>query len=540
MKIRDNLRANPWRWGTGLAILAYFSLALLLGLFRHWGYMSSLHDLGQFDQAVWGSLHGAWFLNTNNLFHIPINWLGFHFNPILLLFIPLYSWIPDAIWFAIAQALALSLAAWPIFLLASRFYQSEQMGFLWALAYLLNPFLLSAAAWDFHPITLAVPFVAMGFWAIEKRDAVLLSVACVMILTVQEHLGIMVLGFGLLWWLQSKRWKSAAALIALGAAHAILVLGVIMPALSPTGQHQMVSSELGQLSRYGWLGSSVSEILTTSLMHPVEVIKIVMLDLQGALYLFVLLMPFVGFPVAAPAFILPGLADLAANMLSANFMPRTLIAYHSVSLVPVLTVAAIYGARRLSFLVKRYSPKELTGFVMVASFAASYFLAPWPLPGAHNPWKPVHFVNGPDPTVQTVRSTVGTNASVSAQANIGPHFTQRQAIYIFPERLNKVDAVILRLETPTTKLHPPELGELATLAYHLKMPPARYLASIDCLLSNKKYKIALWKDPWLVFSKESPDLSLQKEVEQKIFQLMKEWQVSPEDYQAALKSCKAN
>ncbi|MBW2740376.1 MAG: DUF2079 domain-containing protein, partial [Deltaproteobacteria bacterium] len=112
-------------------------------------HYSAFLDLGVFDQAVWGVLNGESLLNTS-LFNRQINWLGFHFHPVVFLFTPLYAMIPDVTWLTIAQALALSLTAWPIFLLASRVSLSEKAGLLWAVAYLLNPFLLNAAAWDFH------------------------------------------------------------------------------------------------------------------------------------------------------------------------------------------------------------------------------------------------------------------------------------------------------------------------------------------------------------------------------------------------------
>jgi len=42
------------RWRGWMAIvIAVHSIAILaLGLFRHWGYMTSLNDLGVFNQAV--------------------------------------------------------------------------------------------------------------------------------------------------------------------------------------------------------------------------------------------------------------------------------------------------------------------------------------------------------------------------------------------------------------------------------------------------------------------------------------------------------
>ena len=152
-----------------------------------------------------------------------------------------------------------SLQDLPIFLLATRVFTSEKVGLLWALVYLVNPFILNAAAWDFHPITLAVPFVAMSMLSIESKNFRLLFFSCLVILSCKEHLGIMVIGFGLLWWIRNKSWKPAIVLILIGIIQFILVLMIIMPVLSPTGEHVMIKN-VGQPGRYGWLGDSLKEI----------------------------------------------------------------------------------------------------------------------------------------------------------------------------------------------------------------------------------------------------------------------------------------
>lgn len=529
---------SRWSWATWAAIAIHFATFLLLGLSRHWGYLSSLNDLGVFDQAVWGTLNGEPLLNTSNL-NQPINWLGFHFNPFLLLFVPFYALSSSAEWFVLVQAAALSLAAWPIFLLASRVCQSEKAGLLWALIYLVNPFLLNAAAWDFHPVTLAVPFIALGLLAVEKADSRLLLLSCLPLLLIQEHLGLSVAGFGVLWWLRNKGWKTAVSLISLGIAHAALVLGVIMPAFSPTGSHLMVGSGLGQLSRYGWLGNSVSEAAQTLLTHPLAVLEFLTLQTDGASYLGLLLLPFLGFPLAGSAFLLPGLPDLLANMLSANPMPRILFAYHSATLVPVLTVAAIYGARRFALRFNKFTSTQLAGLVAIVNFATGYIFAPLPLPGAHNIWMPTHFIHWPDPSVQSIRATVGNNVSASVQGNIGAHFSQRRDIYLYPNKVGKAEAIILRLESPTMRLLPPDPSMIATFASHLQMPPTDYLASIYCLLASKTYGVLIWEDPWLVFAKGAPKGETEWKIETRLMQLREQWGLGPKEENRAPAVCKS-
>ncbi|PXF58606.1 MAG: hypothetical protein C4B58_06210 [Deltaproteobacteria bacterium] len=522
--------ANRWRWWVGIAILVFFFVFLLLGLSRYWGHMSSINDLGQFDQAIWGGLHGVPFLNTINRSQ-QVNWLSLHFQPILFFFTPLYAISPSVIWLTIAQAFALSLAALPIFLLASRIFASEKAGLLWALAYLVNPFLLNAAAWDFHPITLAVPFVAISMLSIESKNFRLLFLCCLVILSCKEHLGVMVIGFGLLWWIKNKRWKSAICLIFLGVVHTVLVFKIIMPALSPTGEHLLQG-------RYSWLGNSQQEALNTLFTQPIYLVKKVMLEMGGASYLFVLLIFLLGFPLAAPEYLLPGLADLITNMLSEVSMPRSLFGYHSVCLVPLLTVAALYGVERISRWNKKFSAKELARFAVIAIFIEGYFFSPLPLPGAYNYWAPVHFPNLPDPIIHKIRSVVGEEASVSAQANIGAHFSQRREIYRYPNKMGEVDAIILRLESPTIKIN--NLSEdqikkqlrytLDTLDSHLQMDRAEYIVSIERLLSGKEYGILIWSDPWLILGRDVEDYEPHKQIEKKLNQLRKEWQINSSDY----------
>lgn len=527
------------------AMLLHFSLFLTVGLSRHWGYLSSLNDLGIFDQVVWNSLQGDFFQNTTNPFSQALNWLGFHFHPVLLFFVPLYAISPNAEWFVVAQAAGLSLAAWPLFLLASHVCQDEKSGLLWALVYLTNPFQLSAGAWDFHPVSLAVPFLALALLAVVKKNTKLLFVSSLLILACQEHFGLTVAGLGALWWLRHRDWQPALALIGLGALHLTLVLGVIMPYFSPISALVMLGEQLGHLSRYAWLGSSLTEVVFTLAAQPLPVWK-KLVAMGGVSYWLLLLFPFgFLFPLLGIEFLLAGLADLAANTLSANPMPRRIYAYHSVSLIPALTVAAIFGVSRLSnwmnnFPFRGLMPLILTGFVLVTSSVSGYYLLPAPLK-TDSFWAPAHLTLRPDPALQAVRKAIGPKASLSAQANVGAHFSQRQEIYLYPHHANETEAIVLWLASPTTNIN--NLSGPANrrkykpnwLDGHLQMDRAKYLASVACLVSEGKYGVKLWNDPWLVLDRHTK--SRLPEVEDKIRRLRQEWQVSDEEYQKAVRKC---
>jgi uncharacterized membrane protein len=533
---------RAWRVGLWAGIVLHFAFFLTIGMGRHWGYMSSLNDLGVFDQTVWNTLQGNFLQTTINPFGRSINWLAFHFQPILLLFVPLYALTAGVQWLAVAQAAALSGAAWPLFVLTSHIFRSERTGAMWAVIYLFNPFLLSAGAWDFHPITLAVPFISLGLLAVLKKKAGMLIFSCLLILSCKEHLGLTVAGFGALWWIRHRQWRTALAVMALGLSHTILVIRVIMPLLSPTGTPVMLGEQLGQLSRYSWLGASLTEVLQTLATQPLSV-WLQVVEMGGGVYWALLMLPFFFvFPLVGLEFLLPALGDLAANTLSTNPMPRVIWAYHSVAIVPLLVAAAAVGVKRFSCRQKKLSARELTGLVLTASLMLGYFCLPAPLMGTAHLWAPNHFLNWPDHEVTAIQKVVAKNASVSAQANVGAHFSQRREIYPYPDKVGEVDIIILRLASPTTNINNfsgqaknMRKYQATLLDGHLQMDRAEYLASTACLLANEEYGILLWHDPWLVLSKESQVWL--PGVEQKITQLRGEWQVEVDEYHDALGKC---
>jgi hypothetical protein len=224
-------------------------------------------------------------------------------------------------------------------------------------------------------------------------------------------------------------------------------------------------------------------------------------------------------------------------MLSFNPLPRSVLAYHSITLVPILTVAAIYGVKKISLhksWINRHSARELTFYVLGTSLFCGYFLAPLPLPWARNNFAPANLFSRPDSEVEIIRSAIGFNASVSAQSNIGAHFTQRKEIYRYPNKLGTVDAVILRLDSPTKNINniPDKFTNQRkylsnALDGYLQMDRTDYINSIESIIHGKDYGILLWHDPWLVLTAHVKSNEQEKNVVRKLEQLREEWKIKP-------------
>jgi len=381
--------------------------------------------------------------------------------------------------------------------------------------------MLNAAAWDFHPVSIAVPFLALGLLAVERKQVILLLCVSIILLACKEQMGLTVAGLGLLYGIRNRAWKTGLGFFLAGIAAFILIVAVVMPSYSLTGQHPMFGENVGQLSRYAWLGGNPVEVIKKIAFEPVHVGGTIV-AMGGLKYLFLLLMPFLFLSLGGISWLLPAAADILVNLLSANPMPRSIFSYHSVTLIPIVAVAAIHGSCRLACSLKNISSLNLSYIALLVSLILGYGFAPLPLPGSKDFWMADHLVAAQDPQVPNIQMLIG-DGSVSAQANVGAHFSQRTVIHYYPQKVGKTDFVILHLESPTHRLRPYDRNTLGTLAHHLMMDPSRHLDSVRDLLLDSNYGIVLWQDPWLVLQQGEGNHASAAQVLDKIEMLREEW-----------------
>ncbi|MGJ0484893.1 MAG: DUF2079 domain-containing protein [Methylomicrobium sp.] len=520
------LTENQWRIALFGCTLTYFMIFSLLGIWRHWGYMTSVNDLGCYDQAIWTATQGQSLLNSINLGY-TINWLGFHFQPILYTFAPLYKIYPTPHWLTLSQSAALSLSALPIYAIARHVTNSEKKALIWTLIYLLNPFLIAAVTWDFHEVSLATLFISLGLYAITQKRLLLLIISSIFLLACKEHFGLTVAGLGFIYGVIHKNRIVSATFLVIGIMMTALIIGVVMPSYSPTGQHLMIKPENGMHTsnaRYGWLGNSLSSATKNLFLHPFIIIKTALLTMKGAAYLLTLLAPFLFLSVAAPIWIIPITGDLLVNLLSANPMHRSIFSYHSATIIPLLTVAAIYGLPKFTPYLKKFSVASILKHILFLNIILAYFFFPFSLPGSMNFWHPANIFASFDNREIIVKRML-ENRSISVQANLGSHFAERSSVFRFPDKIGDVDFIVLKLESPTKTMTPEDPAFIGTLAYHLQIIPETYLTRVENILNSKDYEPLYWDDPWLVLSKGETHQSSKtvQQIRTKLLMLREEW-----------------
>lgn len=397
-----------------LLCLLYALATYLLYLF-HFGFagQTSMLDLGVYRQMLWGVLHGGLPLDTVH-FNRPVNWLGIHFDPlVILLGLPGelfgFEW-----WLNAVQSVAQAAAGIPLYLLARHAGISQGRALLWVMVLFLNPFYLNAALWDFHETALSCPLIMLICYGIFTEKWRLTVISCLLLLTVKEHYGVAVAAAGVLWWLRTKQAGRAASLIVVGSAAFVLIVFVIMPYLGD-GLPPMLRE--GSYSRYSWLYSFLPQ-----------------LEVQGAFVtlLSAIWLPYWGMLLAwgfftsllYPLPLLLGAADLITNSLSDTSMMRSVFAYHSAPLIPLVVSAAMIANEK----IWRLRPMPVLMAIMAALSLAAYST-----PAALWGERKILWRWQPDPAIAEIKSLLNDNDRILTQNDVGAHFADRRYVYLFPK-----------------------------------------------------------------------------------------------------------
>jgi uncharacterized membrane protein len=403
----------------GLAVSAFAAGFGALAVLRHRSFETGRFDLGNMTQAVWSTAHGHP-LAVTNLAGEQSTRLASHFDPILVLFAPLWLIWPSPETLLVAQAVALALGALPVFWLARKHLDSERTALGFALAYLLYPATQWVALSEFHPVALACPLLLFAFWYLDEDRLLPFAICATLACATKEEIPLAVAGLGVWYALARRRRVAGIAIAVAGTAAAAIALGVVA--------HY---NEGGDpfAGRYEEVGGSPTGILKTFLTDPLTIARAVF-DSEGLAYLLALLVPLAFLPLAAPLALVPALPDLALNLLSSTDTQTSIHFHYVAPLVPGVFAAAIFAAARL----KRPVVKPLVVLVLASNVALGAIPLWSGIPGGEDLQSDAALVSAHDRTAARALRLIPDDAIVSASNSLGAHLSGRRRFLSFPIR----------------------------------------------------------------------------------------------------------
>jgi uncharacterized membrane protein len=448
-----------------LAYIGYFSA---LSLQRHATLNSYAADLSFIDQPMWNTLHGRFLERT--LDARQVSRVAEHLEPVILAVALVFTIWDDVGAILVVQTVVLGLGALPVYWIARRAFRQctpawlgEWVPPLFAFVYLMFPALQAANVADFHADPFIVAPLLFAFWyATERRYRAMWAWATVALL-VKENLPTLVLMLGLFLMIFGGRAGTspetraaararrlhAAGLMAAGLAWFYVATYLIVAPLAR--EVYGTPGPVYMAHRYTWLEGGLAggwEMLRQP---------------ERLSYLVELLAPVGWLALLAPQVMLLGLPVLAANFISDFPGQYSGQQHYTAPLVPVLVVAAVYGARRLYDWVApacaNHGGRHRQRRRAVVLAALAIWLLVWSL-GFHHlrGWTPLaRDFEWPQLTAHhrllaRFTAQIPADAAVSTTPPLHPHLAHRWKIYLYPT-VADADYVLLDV-TGRTDAHP--------------------------------------------------------------------------------------
>ncbi len=258
-----------------LSVVIYFSITLSC-LYQRYIYleMKEPTDSAAMLQISWSILHGTPFTvscQENGIPYYPHNFLSGQLMLTLGLFSPLFFFTSSAVPFLIIQALIVSLAAIPLYLLAERVLKSKGLALLITGIYFFNPATFeSFEKFGFRVETIfMLAFFAM-FYFLEKDNYIWAGVSLLFALLTKHNMIMITFMFGLYCLIfDRKRWRFGVFCLILAVSYYIIGVRMIIYKFHAGGQ-------FGESSSFYWFrdfGTTAREVLVNMLLHPGKILS---------------------------------------------------------------------------------------------------------------------------------------------------------------------------------------------------------------------------------------------------------------------------
>ncbi len=488
-------------------VLFFFVLYLAIGLARHLLFHSGGWDLGIFDQTVWQ--YSRFQIGYNSVRGVSYL-LADHFHPILMSFALLYWIWSSPVMLIVAQAFLVAIGAFPIYKIAQRKLRTRSLAMPISIAFLGFWGILSALAFDFHPIVLVVPLLAFAYWFLEtdRQWAMLLMLA--LMLLVEEDAILMVIGFGIYLLAFRKKRGLGIAVSLVSTAWFILVTSWIMPGLRPDG------GAYAYWQHYSYIGPSMGSAALKLAMHPWLIVQYLFWPPGKLLTMSLLLLPFCFLPLLAPfsIVIIPYFMERFLSDFSLHWSPYAHYNAAFAAVFAIATVEAIVWLERREHMGGTREPSEgdkarfvlkpaiLTAVFVLAAAAAVILRGIWFV--KENPPSSIQVAA----TGYQVLDDIPSGAFVVAVNGAIPHLAERTDVYLYAGDYYKAESQC-RTDWELYRLYNTRdiIGEADYIVLNDRVDtfpqwPEDVTAGIECLKQDDRFLCHDYGDGWFLFEKK--------------------------------------
>jgi uncharacterized membrane protein len=436
-----------------LLVLLHVLFFAWLSIQRHRAFESNAMDLGYTDQVVWNTLHGRilqFSTYRNALIDLPLDLfrrtdvlLAYHVELLLVPISLLYLVYGSPVTLLALQAVVIGLGALPAFWLARDYLESDWVGLVFALAYLLAPALQGALLSDFHAVSLTASLLLFAFYSLHMRRYVPYFVLIVVAMLAKEDVPLLVAMLGLYLLLVRRERAVGGITVLLGAGWFLIATKVIQPYY-----HGLPTSPF--FHRITVFGPTIKASLLNVIREPALVWRWLKQP-EIVTYLGGLLASAGFMPLFSPLVLGLSAPVVAMNVFSTWSWTHSEGAHYSASIVPFVIVAGIYGlgwlARqmaRVNGITRRRAVHALSAVTLLVVGYHHYQIGISPISRSYTPPR----ITAHDRLAGQFMALIPPDAALSTQSGLYPHLAHREKAYFFPA-INDAEYVLLDVTGPS-------------------------------------------------------------------------------------------
>jgi len=463
-----------------LLILAYIGVLATLSILRHDAFASRF-DLSNMDQTVWYTLHGHFFQLRN-----PDEFtsrFAIHADLILVLLSPLYLIWNDVRALIASESVFLALGAIPVYLLSLKLIKNKIVSLVIVIAYLLNPGMQWTDVYEFHGVSMAIPFILSAFYFVYSKKWRWFGLFVLLALLTKEEISLDIAMLGLaVAFVFKKRWIGLTTFF-IGVAWFFAMVYVVMPHFSSTGTHWAMEG----------LGDGSTNPLPSVIKQNMNIgnfFRTFLFNKTTYEYYILLFKPFGFLPLLGLPWLLLSAPEFAINILRGT----TSINFHYDSgVTPALVLATIFGFYYVKLFVERsgilqrYSQVIMYGmaiFLLLVALRVNYHYSP--LPTTPSCWCSIYTVTEEDRAFEKVLQSIPKDAMITASLEIRPHVSHRELAFTVPSATQSAQYIALITQNRIPgNFNPKEYENMI----------------IPILLSNKDYATRFRSEHFYLFEK---------------------------------------
>ncbi|GAB5405310.1 MAG: hypothetical protein Aurels2KO_35410 [Aureliella sp.] len=336
--------------------------------FYHSSFMLGFNDFGHFAQRIANTAGGNGVLLETPV--LPMFWD--HFNPGLLLLVPLWCIWPDEKLFFALQAFAMAASGGLVYRIARQLRFSPWIGVAFCCGWLVQPVVGQmniAYTYGWHPITMAIPLMLLAIsWALAGRYG-LATCALVIAMTMEEGVIAVVAIWACVSALRlrlTRRLGDVTMESTLGMSEkAWWCLGIVC-ILAFIAVFKFSGLAEFQTGRFVALGDSLWEVVLSPVLRP-QVFWGQLVRPESAYLLLCLFLPLGTVSLWRGRSMLVAFLPPLGVLLVWDHAPATSLAFqYASSLLPLFWFTALEGARQLEprFYKPAAAASVVTGFVL--------------------------------------------------------------------------------------------------------------------------------------------------------------------------------